>query len=756
MQVGNANLSANSTMTAQALSNTGLIHLVGESAASPKYQATLDITGAAPTILYGDYEVWGDALLEFASGGITGIAAGATLDMDGGSARVSIGAGTTNSALAKLTSNAGTLNLNSNTPNGAGDLSITTTGSFINTGNVVIDSYGGYGGTTFNIGGGLVNRGGTMTIGNDVLTANTTVTATGLSTDDQINLWGNEGLTPSYQATLDITGAAPGTLTGNLFLHGDSLVEFASGGITSIAAGVELQLDGVNSRVSIGNTKTNSALSTLSTINGTIDMEGDWDTGPGGSDVTTTTSITNVGNLQLDVYGGDGASTLAIGGTLTNKGSIEIGQSGLSADSTITATGFVNDGVIDLQGNTASQTTFRSTLESTGVAVAALNGTVYVRGDADLAFASGSITSISAGALLEIDGGHADVSDGIGSTNSALSKLTTVTGRLLIRGDSNFGAGAGSVALAGGLTIGGEVDLDEYGGDGGSTLTTASTITNTGTFIVGNTDLSAATSVTTTAIVNKGALTMNGDSSFTAKITTSGDLVNYGDVNIGSDAVLNASAANFVQYTGDTTVAGILEATLVDDEGGLMDFTSSLVSGDGTGSLRIYAGATMEFGGAVDTSHTVTFEASTGDLEIGDLAAYSGTIAGFSGGDLIDLLGVAASSETVSGHTLSLFENGVAVGSLTLSGTYKTASFTLVSDDHGGTDIVDPPTTATASKAAAATSSGTATAAAPHCALEQLVQAMASFTSNSASLASHLVVSPTYTDTHLLAASAKA
>jgi hypothetical protein len=39
--------------------------------------ATLDITGAAPTTLSGTYQLSGDALLEFASGGVTAIGSGA-------------------------------------------------------------------------------------------------------------------------------------------------------------------------------------------------------------------------------------------------------------------------------------------------------------------------------------------------------------------------------------------------------------------------------------------------------------------------------------------------------------------------------------------------------------------------------------------------------------------------------------------------------------------------------------------------------
>ena len=59
-----------------------------------------------------------------------------------------------------------------------------------------------------------------------------------------------------YQSTLQIAGAAgfgtAGTVTGSVNLSGDALLLFDSGGITSIAGGAQLSLDGAQSRVSIG------------------------------------------------------------------------------------------------------------------------------------------------------------------------------------------------------------------------------------------------------------------------------------------------------------------------------------------------------------------------------------------------------------------------------------------------------------------------------------------------------------------------
>ena len=66
-------------MTAAGLANTGTINLTGGTAA-----ATLDITTAAPATLTGNFNLAGDALLEFASGGITALGTGTDLTLERG------------------------------------------------------------------------------------------------------------------------------------------------------------------------------------------------------------------------------------------------------------------------------------------------------------------------------------------------------------------------------------------------------------------------------------------------------------------------------------------------------------------------------------------------------------------------------------------------------------------------------------------------------------------------------------------------
>jgi hypothetical protein len=180
-----------------------------------------------------------------------------------------------------------------------GAASLTAAGNLNDQGVWAIDASGGSGGGAVKIGGTLTNT-GAITIGNSSLSASTTVKASGLVNSGSITVQGNAALGATQQATLYVTGAAPSTLTGSVSLYGDSLLEFGSGGITTIGTGASLALYGAQARVSIGTGATNSALSGLQSNAGTLDLEGDNPNGNGGGSLTTTTGLNNSGTLDVD------------------------------------------------------------------------------------------------------------------------------------------------------------------------------------------------------------------------------------------------------------------------------------------------------------------------------------------------------------------------------------------------------------------------------------------------------------------------
>jgi hypothetical protein len=110
-------------------------------------------------------------------------------------------------------------------------------------GHLHVDANAGEGGTILNIGGMLTN-GGNLVIGNTALTASDKVTAAALHNSGRIYLTGSD----ASQALLDVSGAAgfgtEGVLSGFARLAGDSAIEFVSGEITTIAQGAHLGLIG--------------------------------------------------------------------------------------------------------------------------------------------------------------------------------------------------------------------------------------------------------------------------------------------------------------------------------------------------------------------------------------------------------------------------------------------------------------------------------------------------------------------------------
>jgi fibronectin-binding autotransporter adhesin len=184
VQVGtfSNNLGATTTLQAANLTNNGTVDLLGNTTAGSTNQAHMVIAGAAPSTLSGIYNLSGNALLEFGSGAITSIGAGAQLNEFGNSRVATTGNTATNSALATLSSSAGQLRLE----NGA---TVTTNSgaNFANNNGGLIQLDDGFaqGGSSLTIGGTLFNNSGaTVQVGtfSNNLGANSTLSAEGSAT----------------------------------------------------------------------------------------------------------------------------------------------------------------------------------------------------------------------------------------------------------------------------------------------------------------------------------------------------------------------------------------------------------------------------------------------------------------------------------------------------------------------------------------------------------------------------------------------
>ena len=203
----------------------------------------------------------------------------------------------------------------------------------------------GEGGSSLTIGGKLANRGAVRIGASDnALSADSTVQASKLTNSGTIGLYGSS----TAQATLEVTSRAGfgtiGTLSGDVRLSGDALVEFANGQIATIAADSALSLIGSHAFVAdASHTGSNSALKGLDAVAGELDLEN-------GATAKTSSALTSSGAINLDWSPADGGSLLNVGGALTNSGTIDVGNSSLSARSRLEAASVVNDGAINLFG----------------------------------------------------------------------------------------------------------------------------------------------------------------------------------------------------------------------------------------------------------------------------------------------------------------------------------------------------------------------------------------------------------------------
>lgn len=136
----------------------------------------------------------------------------------------------------------------------------------------------------------------------------------------------------------------------NLSEYGDSLVQYGTGEIGTIAGTVTLLLYGPTARIAdAGHTGSDSALSGLSEVDGTLTLLNGASLAAGGN-----LTDTNLIDLDGDTYSAEGGSSLSVAGTLTNTGQISVGPAGgnLTANTTLTAGTLINNRSVNVNGAT--------------------------------------------------------------------------------------------------------------------------------------------------------------------------------------------------------------------------------------------------------------------------------------------------------------------------------------------------------------------------------------------------------------------
>ena len=218
-----------------------------------------------------------------------------------------------------------------------------------------------------------------------------------------------------------------------------------------------------------------------------------------------------------------------------------------------------------------------------------MSGNVELAGDSAIEFASGEITSLAANAQLRLNGSDAFIEDSKApGSNSALMGLASIgagaifelengasvstTGALINDGNVNIAAGS-SLTLAGALTNSGYLDIDNSALSSPSKVS-ATALTNTGSLF-----LSDGASLTTGALVNDGQIYLDHGQSGGSNLTVAGTLTNSGLLNFSAFNRPSEISAKALTNTGTIYFRNLYQGQ------GLLDVTDSAGFG-AAGSLE--------------------------------------------------------------------------------------------------------------------------------------------------------------------------
>ncbi len=691
--------------------------------------ALLNVSGAAPSTLTGAYQVEGNvaaAAVEWSSGGITQIGNGSSASgyvyLSNPNAYLEVGATNSESALKGLTTIAsnGLLEMDY-----GASLTTTVPLTVAANGQLYVGN-AGTGGDILTLGGALTNSGYTQ-IGTYGMGSASTVDVTGAYTGTGGTVLLQGGNVTGANGLLDVSGAAPGTLTGNYQVEGNvgsAAVEWGSGGITQIGDGVSslgyVYLSNPNAYLEVGATNTESALKGLKTIasNGLLEMDY-------GASLTTTVPLTIASNGQLYVgNSGSGGDILSVGGALTNSGYIQVGTFGMGSASTVNVAGAYTGtgGTVLVQGGNA--TGANGLLNVSGATPGTLTGNYQIEGNvasAAVEWGSGGITQIGNGSNesgdVYLSNPNAYLEVGATNSNSALKTLTTIASN----GELQLAYGA-TVATTGALTAdqGGQLYVDS-GGPGGSSLSVGGTFTNDTVVQVGNGNATAASTfnaektisnsstgtievaggnagaanavleVTGPTVVNSGAIDLYGNVG-DAELEINGNvtLSGAGKVtlsNIATNVITGASTSDTLTNSSTIQGSGTIDNIGVVNKGTILANQStpililpSSLGLNNQGTLSVLTGDTMQIGTAAGGALTNL----SGTTLTGGTYSVGGTMKfGASGASIVtDAANISltgAGAQLINFGNTSLLTNLATItsaGSLTLGASWGTFTTT--------------------------------------------------------------------------------
>ena len=680
MQIGTFGMgtASSGSVTGTYTGTGGTVLLQGGNAAGAN--ALLNVSGAAPSTLTGTYQVEGNvgsAAVEWGSGGITQIGDGAgnsgNVYLSNPNGYLEVGATNSDSALNGLTTIAGNGELQMD----YGASLTTTTPLTVNANGQLYVGNFGPGGDTLTLGGAFTNSGYAQ-IGNFGMGTSSTMNVTGVYTGTGGTVLVQGGNASGANGLLNVSGAAPSTLTGTYQVEGgvgSAAVEWGSGGITQIGNGTNqsgnVYLSNPNAYMEVGATNSESALKGLTTIAGNGELQMDY-----GASLTTTTPLTVSANGQLYVGNfGPGGDTLTLGGAFTNSGYAQIGNFGMGTSSTMNVTGAYTGtgGTLLVQGGNASGA--NALVKMSGAAPATLTGTYQVEGDvgsAAVEWASGNITQIGNGSNASgnvyLSNPNSYLEVGGTNSNSALSHLKTISsdGELQLV----YGASA-TTAVALTADQGAQLYVDSAG-PGGSSLHIGAGFTNDTAMQLGNSNMSVADALTVGASLTNsktGAINVlagNAAGSNAVLEVTGPKITNSGAINLDGnvgDAELEINGNVALSGTGKITMSNIATNMITGASTSDTLTNSSTIQGSGTiGGIGVVNSGTIL---ANQSTPILILPSSLGLNNQGTLSVLAGDtmqIGTSAGGALTNLSGTTLTGGTYSvGGTMQFGAPGASI-----------------------------------------------------------------------------------------------
>jgi autotransporter passenger strand-loop-strand repeat protein len=295
---------------------------------------------------------------------------------------------------------------------------------------------------------------------------------------------------------------------------------------------------------------------------------------------------------------------------------------------------------------------------------------------------------------LVLQGGKA-INTGVSSGGTlAVASAGSATSTTIVSGGTEVVSRGGTDLRA--QIVGGEQDLAGYA---------SGAIVATGLQVVESAGTASGTQVS-----NGGTeLIVHGGTARGTAVADGGFVIDSGGVVLSATVSGVATSGTLVLSAGGTASGAVLRRNGVEivASGGVDRATLiskgalEVISAGGSTSGSVISGGTEELGAGAIVGGTITFGTGSGVLRIDSTVMPGNTIQGLAPGDTIDLAGVSYVSGgtvkvTSSSRVLQIVENGTTY-KLNLSSSSRNSSYhyALVSDGHGGTEVVVTSATST-------------------------------------------------------------